>query len=322
MMASNNVVAVDWLPSKATMLDSLLDIVNANAAEDPNQANTTPVPWRDGHAVDLSAFGGLESLEDRTVSIALGGYSNYMSSNLTQDISGDYTSNFEGPAVYTFAAPEEDESDTPPEESNSDATVARPMALYGDDTLTVKGNSDVRFKNRTVMMTGRMQRTWLGGIARMACMEGIICGGFFTRIFAGPSLTITAIATGDIYGGAARVSGARMHIAGMGYRSAELSNWAIGYYARLTNFTIVPVIGSPSAKAPVSSKDWAKKITFALLPFAEIFAGLAMMPIGIILLIASKIRKSPKKPPVVGPPRLLNRTAGITQQAAGSVLIT
>lgn len=333
-MMTNNTIPMGWLPNKATMLDSLLDIVNSTPiAEDTDQDGTSPslVPWRDGHAIELSAFGGLESLENRTVSIALESYSNYISSNLTQNISGNYTSTFDGAARYTFGAPEGGVGNTPSETGNSDATVARPMALYGDDTLTVKANSDIRFKNRSVIMVGQVQRTWLGGIARMASMEGIICGGFFTRAFLGPSLTIAAIGTGDIYGGALRVSGVRMNIAGMGYRSADLSNWAIGYYACLTNFHIIPAAGSPSANKPLSAKDWAKKLTFGLLPFLEIFLGLLMLPVGIFMLIvnafkalANKIRGVPKKLPSgpVGPPRLLNRTVGVTQQAAGNVLIT
>ena len=157
------------------------------------------------------------------------------------------------------------------------------------------------------MMSGTVERHWEGAITRMAGMEGVICGGAYTRVYAAPLMTVAALATGDVYGVCARFAGARVHVAGFHYRAARLATWNTGTYVRSAATVVEPLIGSPGPGGP--AKSFAAKaarllrVAGGLLPFVDIAVGVAAFPVGIAKMIANKVRKR-EEPPPAGPPRL------------------
>ena len=188
----------------------------------------------------------------------------------------------------------------------------------------------MQFHERTTLMTGKIEKIWNGGVARMAGMEGVICAGAFLRAFGGPSLHVTALASGDVYGGVARVSALRLNMAGIGYRSCDSGvQWATGVYIRSTNFTIEPAMTSPS-QIPVK-KSWAGKIAkilAGLCPFYEIISGvvsalvsLLLLPFVLLMMLINKLRNKPPKPPPATIPRTRTRVAGISMESFGSMLL-
>ena len=175
------------------------------------------------------------------------------------------------------------------------------------------------------MMSGTINKTWNGGVVRLAGMEGVICGGAFLRVYAGPSMHIVALNSGDVYGGAGRTSAARVNIAGIGYRSCDSgSAWTAGVYVRNTNFTIEPALGTPSQQ-PIRKSLAGKmgKIALAVCPFAEIGFGLASVlvaPIGLILAAVNKLRKKPPGRPPATEPRSRFRSVGLTSQQMATMM--
>ena len=175
------------------------------------------------------------------------------------------------------------------------------------------------FHERTTMMSGTVNKTWNGGVVRMAGMEGIICGGVFLRVYAGPSMHIVALNSGDVYGGGGRVSAARVNIAGIGYRSCDSGSvWAAGAYIRNTNFTIEPALGTPSTQ-PLRKSLAGKmgKLALSVCPFMEIgfgMASLALAPIFLAIAVVDRLRKKPKRPPPAAEPRSRFRTIGLSNQ--------
>ncbi len=204
---------------------------------------------------------------------------------------------------------------------------ADPLAgtLWGHDKLTVRGNASFKAKEKTIRMKGVYQREWYGGIVRMAGMEGIICGGAFIRTHIGPSVTLSMLSTGDVYGGAARTSVLRSYIAAINYRSTDMAAWATYCYVRRTRFTIEPAINSPSKEPPKTGlMRKAGRLAMALCPFLDIGVGMVMMPKGIWGLIQTGYQFYKKKPgpPPSGPPRLRFRSYGVRKEAAASVTET
>ena len=117
------------------------------------------------------------------------------------------------------------------------------------------------------------------------------------------------------------ITGARIYVAGLGYRSADSAAWAMGAYIRSTNFTIEPVIGSPSQTTPASKMSQKiGRIALGLCPFLEIGLGIVMLPIGLVSMLVNKIRgRKPQKPQ--GPPRMRTRTA-VVMESTGTHLTT
>ena len=245
-----------------------------------------PVPWKDGHQLEITGRGGLYNLERRRVTVAAKAYHSRVRKNRDVQVTGDYTSTVDGDATVTIAP----------------GNV--PVTSPGLEKLTVNGAATMEFGERRTLLTGTVNRVWTGPIKRMIGMEGVICGGAFARIHAGPAMTIAALMSGDVYGGAARVAGARIYVAGLGYRSADSASWAMGAYIRSTNFTIEPEIGSPSQTTPASKmSEKIGRIAMGLCPFLEIGIGLLMLPIGLVSMLVNKIRRrSPKT--AIGPPRM------------------
>ena len=260
-------------------------------------------PWKDGHELEITGRGGLYNLERRRVTVAAKAYHSRVRKNRNVHVRGDYASTIDGDASVTIAP------------------GRVPVDAPGLEKLTVRGSATMELGERRTILTGTVNRVWSGPIKRMIGMEGVICGGAFARIHAGPAMTIAALMSGDVYGGAARVAGARIHVAGLGYRSADSAAWAMGAYIRSTNVTVEPAIGSPSQVTPTSKiSQKLGRIALGLCPFLEIGLGLVMLPVGLVTMLANKIRGRKPKPPS-GPPR--TRTVnGVVMKSTGSELHT
>lgn len=296
-----------WVPGEETLLDSLIAV-----ADQPEWKRrlVTGSPWQSGYELTLSTMGALKNLEQRRVMVFADGYRNYRRANLALDVSGRSEIDVDGDMRVAVGR-----IDT----GGGDA-VANP----GLDELTVNGDADVRFKEKTTLISGAINRVWTGPVTRLAGMEGVICGGIFARVHAGASMTASALVTGDVYGGAARASGARIYVAGMHYRAAQTAHWLMpGAYVRTAGVVLEPLLGSPSGNTPTKGlAAKAAKLSVALCPFLEMAIGVVMLPVAVVRLIAGLVRKRPPKP-VGGLPRTRTRlVAGIEVSSANSVIDT
>ena len=298
-----------WEPDRATLLESLIAV-----ADQPTWKRrlVTGSPWQSGYELTLSTIGSLHNLERRRVMVFPDEYHNYRKGNLDVDVSGRCEIGVDGDMRVSIG----------PVDTGTDGGSA--LANPGVDELTVNGDVDVRFQEKTTLISGAINRVWTGPVTRLAGMEGVICGGIFARVHAGPCMTVAAVVSGDVYGGAARASGARVYVAGMHYRAAQATHWLMpGAYVRTAGVVLEPLVGSPSGNTPAKSlAAKAAKLSVALCPFLEIGIGVATLPIGVVRMIAGLVRKRPPKP-VGGLPRTRTRlVAGVEVSSANSVIDT
>ena len=240
-------------------------------------------PWCGDDRLQVAAAGGLVQRERNTAVLARA-YTDTVAGSSRTAVGGDRARTIEGNASLDIEG--------------------------GTDALDVEGEAAIDFDERMVRMSGTIEREWTGAITRMAGMEGVICGGAWTKVHAGPAMTVSALVTGDVYGACARFAGARVHVAGLHYRAARAAMWRTGAYVRSTAVVVEPLIGSPSQEAP--AKSLARKAArimkgvSAVLPFVDIAAGIVALPVGIAMLIANTVRKKTPEPPA-GPPRVRMR---------------
>ena len=296
-----------WEPGEATLLDSLIAV-----ADQPKWKRrlVTGSPWQAGHELTLSTLGTLKNLERRRVMVFADGYRNYRKGNLAVDVSERCEIDVDGDTRVSVG----------PIASGGGNAVANP----GLDELTVNGDADISFEDKTTLISGAINRVWTGPVSRLAGMEGVICGGIFARVHAGPSMTAATVVSGDVYGGAARTSGVRIYVAGMHYRTAQAAHWLMpGAYVRTAGVLLEPLVGSPSGNTPAKSlAAKAAKLSVALCPFLEIGIGLIMLPVAVVRMIAGLVRK-PAPRPVGGLPRTRTRlVAGVEVSSANSVIDT
>lgn len=299
--------------------------------------DATEPPWSEGHRLDINARGGLYYRERDRVTVAAELYDSRVFGNLDVDVENDYEFTVDGDVTIGLQAPtgssgaagssgtsgSSSASGTSgsAETSGTPRPTSTPAAPVGVDRLTVGGTARFEFNERKTMLTGTVNRLWEGPIVRMVGMDGIICGGVFGRIHAGPSFTFAPLASSDVYGGAAHVSAARIHAAMLGYRSADATAWAMLAYIRAAKVTIEPLLGTPSQTTPfrdakLASKLW--KLSLALCPFLDILVGLVLLLPMLLWALVKKIYGVTSPP--AGPPRIRNRSAGFTKEVAASVL--
>lgn len=260
--------------------------------ENTDNFGTMNPPWEGLQEMKVVGWGGVASHDDRRITIA-GSYQSFVEGDRDVDIAGDMELEVDGNHAVQL--------------TDADST----------DSLEVHGDAHVHFKERTYLGSGRIDRVWFGAIKRMIPMEGIICGGALSKSYLGASTTVSAVCSGDVYGAAGRTAGVRIYIAGFNYRSAEFStHWQMGSYFRQTTNTIEPLVGSPAKYSPQGNA--AKKafnLATMLCPLLDIFMGVAgallFLPMLVLGLAKAKLLKK-KPPPPPGPPRLRNRTVGLT----------
>ena len=278
----------------ARLVEELLPFLEKGEGGEEAGGNTeTPAdPWHGNDRLQVAAAGGLVQREECTAVLARA-YTDTVLGDSRTEVAGDCERTVDGDVTVKVAG--------------------------GTDALDVDGDAEIRFDERQVMMSGTVEREWTGAITRMAGMEGVICGGAYTKVCAGAAMTVCAVATGDVYGVCARFAGARVHVAGLHYRTAQAAMWRTGAYVRSAGVVVEPLIGSPSQHGPAKSiGQKAMRIlrgAGAVLPFVDIAVGIIGVPVGIAMLIANVVRKKSPEPPS-GPPRLRMRN-GVRVNNAG-----
>ena len=248
------------------------------------------VPWSPGHELSLRANGGAHLRDDTRVTVVEGMYSSFVKDDRTVQITGDRHVEIKDKLLSSIE------------------TV---------DTLTVNGSTKIKAHDRLVIGLGNVDRKWTGPMLRMAGMEGVIAGGIFCKTFAALSITMSPLATGDVYGGALHSAGLRLRIAGkFSYQSAERAANVGGLLVRNNAITLEPIIGTAALNPP---RHWGKKLArigLGLFPPGDILLGVAMLPFAIAMGIYSIAKNwNTPPPPPTGPPRVHNRSYGTKIEA-------
>ena len=284
-----------WTPTADTTVDALLAV----AAWTESERTERGTPWAPGHEMHYSGIGGMQVRDNRRVTVAADNYSSRVDGARTVDIKGDLTVEIKEGTMFSISP------------SGS-----------GSDNLHVKGNMYWDAHDKMIIGTGRINRTWYGPVKRITPMEGIICGGAYTKAFLGTSTTIASLGTGDVFGGAARTSASRSYVASIAYRSADNAVWQLGLYSRRTINTLEPLIGSPSSTKPFNGRNHlarvAAKISMAVMPFLAILVGIASIPFviglgiwGAISWLRQKFFGAPARSKAATLPRVRSRTCGV-----------
>ena len=240
-VAAENTSSADAWVAPGSQLARLL--AAAERTYPPPAEDTTKPPWSDAQSIEIKAVGGMYNRERRRVMVAGDVYKRVVGGHRDAVVTGNHATTVDGTAAVRIGPqPEESEDGEEKEEGLPQPSLSAP----GRDSLVVDGNASFSGHDRRVNMGGIYHRTWGGGVIRMAGFEGVICGGGFVRMIAGPALHLAPIVSGDVYGGGLHASATRLHAAGFGYRSAELATWACGVYVRATGTTFTPAIASPS----------------------------------------------------------------------------
>ena len=330
--------AAPWRSSGNSLLEDLHDV----PAGDEDR---TTFAWQPGYELTVQGHGGFVSRERRRYTLVghRGRYLNNVGGHQTV-VAGSQSNRVKDERVVSIERPDET--------SGMDAP-------WGLDRLAVKGDARYEFGSRTLMMSGIVERNWNGGVMRLASMEGIVCGGAMTRVIGGPSATLSGMATGDVYGGIARVSAVRSYLSVLHYRAAKAAAWAMGYYMRNATFTIEPMFSPPAGMVPKANtaakmnrlqrvmsraSKAARKLAKAVArtkaargakavgegarmvcPLVDIIAGVAALPfaiIGIIGLIRTLAGSGKPIPiPPAGPARVRNRSGVNVSQFASQTFM-
>ena len=297
-----------WWDEERGRLDALLESVVRTHPE--RYMDGTPVPWQEGIDARLQAHGGMVNLDrEHQVIVGKGGYASHSMRNRSMTAE----------AVKSFVHGDRDVRVEAPSGDNVPEDLAPPSGdSWGTDRLLVRRAASQSFESRTFMMSGRIERSYDGGLVRMASMEGVMVGGAFVRAIAGVSLNLSGLCSGDVYGGAARAAIVRLNIGLLHYRAAQNAAWATTFYARMATFAIEPLI---TVVNPPKSNTWLmgkatrlgavmarmSSVARALCPAADILAGLALALFSVGATLAALIAKALGQPPVAAPPVVLPR---------------
>ena len=267
-------------------------------------------PWAGGQLLEFVGSGGIEVRERNRDTIAAQHYMSAVGGDIHTRIGGDCSVQVDKDSLLSIK-----------DEGGGDEDGVLFFGPRGDK-LVVKGDAQLYTEEKMVLGACDVERRWEGAILRMIGMEGIICGGVFLKTFTGGiSTTMAPLVSGDVYGGAAHASAARVRVsATLGYRSSEMAAWACTFYVRKAWTTIEPVPGSMTQDP---SRTLAEKVGRCLLgtnPILDIMWGVAFMPMAIFSLIKAikdKIQgKESEAQPPQGPPRTRTRVVGGTVQTA------
>ena len=277
------------------------------AADERPSADERTHPWTPGLHMDVRARGALVS-RDRELhrSVGHGGYANQVYGNR------HVKSGFEHfvcsrDRVVVVQGMEGLGSDTLPD------------VRFGRDKLDVAEDAVMKFRARTTLMSGTLTRRYLGGFIKAAPMEGVICGGALVRTIGGPSMSLSPLSSGDVYGGAARVALARTRIGLLHYRAAVGAAWSSVFYGRIADFVIEPLVSIRQAgpKGKILSKlarlskvlDGVRMVC----PLVDIASGvlgfLGGLGYGLFKLIRNKVKGKPPPPATETVPRIRNTQA-------------
>ena len=276
-----------WSPAGESTVDELMKVAGWG-----DYRESLGTPWKEGHEFVYRGFGGVHVLGSRHVAIAGDSHTTHLSGDRKMVVRGDADLR-----------------------SEKDWRLMRlPDEGSGKMNLHVKGDMTWKFHDRMVIGSGTLDRTWYGAIAKIAGMEGVICGGAWNRLFVGGSINMAAIASMDVYGGALRVAGTRTAISGIGYRSSDTVTWRMLMYNRGARVTLepLPTMGTLTEAKASRLKLLALKLMTMLAPFLFMLWGfitfLPMLLFGLIVWADRKFFGGAK--PSLGPfiPRSRSRT--------------
>ena len=203
---------------------------------------------------------------------------------------------------------------------------------WGHDRLSVHGDAEIRFGSRVYMAKGKFDRTWNGGVVRLASFEGVIAAGAFTRAICGPSAALSGFMTSDVYGGAIKLSILRLFLAGLHYRAAKHTRWDTIYYGCRAPFTIVPALSAGRAPkrsgiagkvgrlAGAASKAF-KVVRWFVAPISILHGALQLLLFP-VLFIARFLRRFRGNTPQVMPLPRLRLRFGNSLETASLVTVT
>lgn len=253
-------------------------------------------PWKAGHELVTRGVGGVHVLGSRHVSIAGDSYATHVARDRNVRVDGNMD-------VHA-----------------RDWQLTRiPDVGSGRQNLHVKGDMEWTTHNRMTIGTGTIDRIWHGPIAKLACLEGVICGGAWSRLYVGPSINIAVVNSSDVYGAAIRSSGFRGSLAAIGYRSSDYASWHMVAYNRHTQATLQPAVSSPGQRPQNPSKLAriagliAKIGTIIFPPLFIAWSILTFIPMLIISLVKyldARFFAAPKKPELMIPRMLTRVVAG------------
>ena len=177
-------------------------------------------------------------------------------------------------------------------------------------------------------MSGTLTRRFLGGFIKAAPMEGVICGGAFVRTIGGPSANLSGLATGDVYGGAARAALSRTRIALVHYRAAHFAAWFSVFHGRTANFVITPIVSTRQQESRSGAARKLARLSKALnvarmfCPLLDIASGViglvGGLGFGLFKLIRNKIKGKPPPPPTETVPRVRTPVRSMALQTFAS----
>ena len=272
------------------------------ATEDRRPGDERTHPWTPGLHMDVRARGALVS-RDREVhrSIGHGGYANQVYGNRHVK-SGFEHSVYSKDRTVVVQGMEGLGSDILPD------------VRFGRDTLDVVEDAVLEWKARTTLMSGTLTRRYLGGFIKAAPMEGVICGGTLVRTIGGPSANLSALCTGDVYGGAARVALSRTRIGLLHYRAAVGAAWSSVFCGRMADFVIEPLVSVRQAgpRSNVARKlarlGKVLNVVRMVCPLVDIASGViglvGALGYGLFKLIRNKVKGKPPPPATESVPRL------------------
>lgn len=241
-----------WSQGEDSTIDELMRVAGRDDYRDE-----LGTPWKDGHDFVYKGIGGVHILGAQHVTIAGDSHVTHLSGDRDMTVGGDLKVTTE-----------------------SDWLLARaPDSGNGKENLHVKGDMNWNFHDRTLIGSGTVERTWHGAVGKVVGLEGVICGGAWSRMFLGGAMNVTAITSSDLYGGSVRGSAARNTVAGIGYRSCDFAVWRMAQYNRQAHATIEPLVGTVSQTPENESRlrFLAAKLGMTIMPFAFIFWGAVTM---------------------------------------------
>ena len=335
-----------------TMSQSLIPLEYVSQVLEQSESSPPTAPWSESYTMQLFSLGGARSLDtERVAIVGTDGYNNYVAGNReiathsqdavcgrvrtirihrfepqdeTQDGPAESEASGELEAPEDEAEAESPADSTPPVKPGPPAISGDSLVLpepddphsgvrWGHDRLSVQGNAEIRFASRSLLAKGTFERTWNGGVVRLASFEGVIAGGFFTRAIAGPSAALSGVMSSDVYGGAIKLSITRSFLAGLHYRAAKLAQWRMLYYRCAATFNIRPAftvakaparkgIGGKIARLASAASKAFKVVRWFVAPISIAYGALKllMLPFSFIgNLLRNRFNKPP--PPVLQP---------------------
>ncbi len=275
--------AVDTSPEEEVFgetdeLDAILELVNVGSHYKANKDNSIDLnykegtPWREGYELNIVGQGGLYEKEDNQVNVIRGTYSSQVNGDINIEVARDYKMRSDS-AVRSTISPAETAAE-------GESTSSSAESVPGMDKLIVEGEATYYAYTRLLQAHNVLiNRVWTGAINRFTGQEGVIISGSYTRVHAGPVVSVVVAHTGDVYGGSLKFSSFRCYIGAFSFHSYDACSRVTGAYIMRCKSWIMPpgsVVDHKQLKTQ-TVKGKMLKMVASLCPIFEILGGLFMM---------------------------------------------